>query len=283
MNSDRKVEHTHKTNWWKCSEYENIFHLLKLISVSVINFSRLTANQPNASSSYVAFTRLRVIFGANGQRRGWLMCVIYASKNPVARNCKFSLRANWNRCKKGTRAPGKMSSGVDFFFHFCCDFRVNTKHLIDLWYAVVSSVPNPVSLRVSFIWRVSILCVCCRWHWEWGKYSQNGWHRWRELRCTLFSGFNHATLPASKWNFYWLLVATFFGRMLPAMLLLTIHLHKTSNRSFVHLKNCLRKCHRHWCVSLHASNCLCALESLVYMNWWCFCWLPWMPWLPPQA
>lgn len=74
-----------------------IFHLLKLISVSVINFSRrsLTTSQPNAFSSYVAFTRLRVSFGAKGQKPDWLVCVIYASKNPVDVQFRtFSLREN---------------------------------------------------------------------------------------------------------------------------------------------------------------------------------------------
>lgn len=51
-----------------------------------------------------------------------------------------------------------------------------------------------------------------------------------------------------------------------AKLLLTIHLHEMPNRSIVHLKNCLRKCHRHWCVSLRPLNYRCALEFLVQVK-----------------
>lgn len=50
-----------------------------------------------------------------------------------------------------------------------------------------------------------------------------------------------------------------------AILFLTIHLHKMSNWSNGHLKNCLRKCHRHWCVSLRALNCRCT--SLLLFKW----------------
>lgn len=132
-------------NWTaNAGKRKYIFHLLKLISVSVINFNRSPLSSQMHPVVYcVRDTRyeLWVIFS----QPSWPMCRIYARVEfsvfqiPVIRRCKFSVQKNW---KGHTRTSQNIK--WSFFFFSSLSARASAKHLIDLWYA---AAPHSVSSR----------------------------------------------------------------------------------------------------------------------------------------